>query len=134
MKKILLILLIVPVLGVSQEVETPPEVLFCDEMTKLFNSNYNTEHNNSDRTASEKEENLKWHKLIYSYQSAIENNGVLYGEKIGWREVEGGVQNITWMSVMSKNCEAFKKILEDLDIEYEATSEVIKYEDMENED
>jgi len=134
MKKLLLLLLIVPVFGVSQEAETPPEVLLCDEITKLVNSNYNTEHNNSDNTASEKEEYLKWPKLIYSYQSAVENNGVLYGEKIGWREVEGGVQNITWMSVMSKNCEAFKKMLEDLDIEYEATSEVIKYEEMGNED
>ena len=35
---------------------------------------------------------------------------------------------------MSKNCEAYKKMLEDLDIEYEATSEVIKYEEMGNED
>ena len=130
MKKLLILLLIVPVLGFSQEVETPPEVLLCDEITKFVNSNYtNWEHNNSDRTASEKDDPLKWQKMLHSYQSAIEKNGVLYGEKIGWREVEGGVQNITWMSVMSKNCEAFKKMLKDLDIQYEANSEVIKRED-----
>ena len=129
MKKLLLLLLIAPLFGFSQEVETPPEVLLCDEITKVVNSNYNIEHNNSDRTASEKDDPLKWPKMIHSYQSAIEKNGVLYGEKIGWREVEGGVQNITWMSVMSKNCEAFKKMLKDLDIQYEATSEVIKRED-----
>ena len=31
---------------------------------------------------------------------------MIYGEKIGWRAVEGGVQTITIESVMFKNCEA----------------------------
>ena len=129
MKKLFLLLLIAPVLGFSQEVETPPEVLLCDEITKFVNSNYNRDRNNSDRVSSEKEEYRKWMKSITNYMAAISDNMALYGEEIGWREVEGGVQKITWESVMSNNCEAFKKMLKDLDIQYEANSEVIKRED-----
>ena len=129
MKKLLVLLLITPVFGVSQEVETPPEVLFCDEITKYVNSKQYGERKNSDKTASEKEEFNQWLKSTFDLLSVIEGYGVIYGEKIGWREVEGGVQNITIESVMFKNCEAFKKMLKDLDIAYQANSEVIKYED-----
>ena len=133
MKKLLILLLIAPVLGFSQEVETPPEVLLCDEITKLVNLNYYREQNNSDSTASKKDAR-KFAEWFHSTESAIRKNGFLYGEKIGLRKVEGGEQIITWMSVMSKNCEAFKKMLKDLNIQYEANSEVFKYEDMEDED
>ena len=129
MKKLLLLLLIAPLFGFSQEVETPPEVLFCDEITKYVNSKQYGERKNSDKTASEKEEFNQWLKSTFDLLSVIEGNGVIYGEKIGWREVEGGVQNITVESVMFKNCEAFKKMLSDMDIAYQATSEFIKYED-----
>ena len=129
MKKLLLLLLIAPVLGFSQEVETPPEVLLCEEATKYVNSKQYEDRKNTDRTASEKEEFSKWLKYFLSLQDEILSNGVLYGEKIGWREVEGGVQDLTFNSLMAKNCEAYMKMLIDLGIADQATSKIIKYED-----
>jgi hypothetical protein len=129
MNKLLLLLLIAPVFGFSQEVETPPEILFCEEATKYVNSKQYEERKNPDRTASEREEFKQWLKLFTNLMDEIISNGVLYGEKIGIREVEGGFQDLTFNSLMAKNCEAYMKMLSDMGIADQATSEIIKYED-----
>ena len=43
---------------------------------------------------------------------------MLYGEKIGWRERKDGWEEITFNTIMANNCDGFKKLLFDLEIDF----------------
>lgn len=94
----------------------PPEVKLCDEFTEYVNSKQHIESDCSDEPASE--EFRKWIRYIHDLTSSVENNGMLYGEKIGWREGKDGWEEITFNTIMANNCDGFKKLLFDLEIDF----------------
>ena len=94
----------------------PPEVIICDEFTEYVNSKQHIESDCSDEPSSE--EFRKWIRYIHDLTSSVEKNGMLYGEKIGWREGKDGWEEITFNTIMANNCDGFKKLLFDLEIDF----------------
>tara|TARA_B100000989_G_C19440114_1_gene426908 strand:- start:313 stop:720 length:408 start_codon:yes stop_codon:yes gene_type:complete len=79
----------------------PPEVILCDEFTEYVNSKQHIESNFSDGPASE--EFRKWLRYINDLISSVEKYGILYGEKIGWREAKAFFKEFKYDIISSKN-------------------------------
>ena len=87
----------------------------CIKETEYVNSKQHIESDCSAEPASE--EFRKWIRYIHDLTSSVEKNGMLYGEKIGWREGKDGWEEITFNTIMANNCDGFKKLLFDLEID-----------------
>ena len=137
MKKLLLLLLIAPVIGLSQKVDIQPEIKLCDYVTSYLNSKHYEDKLESSGRPEYKLQAI-WGILFKNNSqsedlllSIYDNDKLMYGENFYVLEGEDPWDRGagTFNSLFAKNCEAYKKLLTDLEIDpeiYDLHGDIIK--------